>query len=111
MADGRLFPKLAGASNTMTPSSVTRNADCHPLSEMTYTPPIPASDRSSRTAPSQMAKEEHTAAAPWASPRVEVASMLVAKTELIGERTAWQQTRECTCASSLKASLWLTMSD
>src|SRR5260370_42251790 len=34
-----LFPKLAGASKTMTPSSVTRKADCHPLSEMTYTPP------------------------------------------------------------------------
>src|SRR6266852_711002 len=34
-----LFPKLDGASKTMTPSSVTRNADCHPLSEITYTPP------------------------------------------------------------------------
>src|SRR5713101_7828068 len=39
IADGILFPKLAGASRTMTPSSVTRKADCHPLSEMTYTPP------------------------------------------------------------------------
>ena len=27
------------ASKTMTPSSVTRKADCHPLSEMTYMPP------------------------------------------------------------------------
>src|SRR5260370_28675318 len=36
-----LFPKLAGASKTMTPSPVTRNADCHPLSDMTYTPPPP----------------------------------------------------------------------
>src|SRR5260370_36947795 len=34
-----LFPKLAGASKTTTPSSVTRKADCHPLSDMTYTPP------------------------------------------------------------------------
>src|SRR5258708_16352706 len=39
ISDGILFPKLAGASKTMTPSSVTRKADCHPLSEMTYTPP------------------------------------------------------------------------
>src|SRR6266852_5639072 len=39
IAEGILFPKLAGASKTMTPSSVTRNADCHPLSEITYTPP------------------------------------------------------------------------
>src|SRR4051794_38018338 len=39
IADGMFFPKLAGASNTITPSFVTRNADCQPLSEMTYTPP------------------------------------------------------------------------
>src|SRR5262245_57143992 len=39
MADGMLFPKLSGASKTITPASVTRNADCHPLSDMTYTPP------------------------------------------------------------------------
>jgi hypothetical protein len=35
IADGSDLPKLAGASKTMTPSSVTRNADCHLLSETT----------------------------------------------------------------------------
>src|ERR1700744_5561576 len=34
-----LLPKLSGASKTITPSSITRKADCHMLSETTYTPP------------------------------------------------------------------------
>jgi hypothetical protein len=38
-ADGMLFPNDSGASKTTTPSSVTRNADCHMLSDTTYTPP------------------------------------------------------------------------